>query len=290
MKQNLFQEAYDAIQESLSSLPKNIDFLFLKAQILEGQKKFEDALNLLNDLKPHEAELKKYNEIFEKVQQSRGNPTSRKIKIINILAEKTQDFFKIYQDWMVEFGSKFNKMEIKEFSTDYRGVMAKEDIKKEETIVFVPKKGMLTLTMAKQGPIGKKIVSSGISLIYPNNSTLSTYVLTEQANPTTIWKLMFKALPKSVSNFPVFFTEKEKQLLTGSHFLGRIFFLPVEQVNALRVDMEKDYNAICKVAPEFAQIAKLEDFMKARCLVNSRIFGTTIEGCEDDSIVPLAGI
>jgi hypothetical protein len=53
--------------------------------------------------------------------------------------------------------------------------------------------------------------------------------------------------------------------------------------------MEKDYKRICEAAPEFASFGKLEDFMRTRALVNSRIFGTKIDGVEDDSIVPLAG-
>jgi hypothetical protein len=54
--------------------------------------------------------------------------------------------------------------------------------------------------------------------------------------------------------------------------------------------MEKDYKRICAAAPEFASLASLEDFMRTRALVNSRIFGTKINGTEDDSIVPFAGI
>eukprot|EP00826_Nyctotherus_ovalis_P044564 TRINITY_DN4819_c0_g1_i1.p2 TRINITY_DN4819_c0_g1~~TRINITY_DN4819_c0_g1_i1.p2 ORF type:complete len:196 (-),score=52.04 TRINITY_DN4819_c0_g1_i1:424-1011(-) len=52
--------------------------------------------------------------------------------------------------------------------------------------------------------------------------------------------------------------------------------------------MEKDYNRICKAAPEFQNIASLKDFMITRALVNSRIFGIKIDGVEDDSIVPYA--
>jgi hypothetical protein len=54
--------------------------------------------------------------------------------------------------------------------------------------------------------------------------------------------------------------------------------------------MQKDYSRICKAAPEFEKIASVTDFMMTRCLVNSRIFGTKIDGIENDSIVPYAGI
>lgn len=52
--------------------------------------------------------------------------------------------------------------------------------------------------------------------------------------------------------------------------------------------MEKDYKKICSAAPEFAEIATLKEFMQTRALVNSRIFGTKIDGVDDDSIVPYA--
>ena len=139
---------------------------------------------------------------------------------------------------------------------------------------------MITLRLAKDAPIGKKIVSKNANLIYPNNSTLATFVLWEKANPATQWSLIFKAMPQSVSNFPLFYTEEEKKLLTGSHFLRTI--------EELRNDMQHDYKQICEVAPEFAKVATLEDFMKTRTLVNSRIFGTIVNGVDDDAIVPYA--
>jgi hypothetical protein len=183
---------------------------------------------------------------------------------------------------MVSLGSQFIKIELKYFYKDYRGIVATSNIGKGDVFVFVPKNGMITLSMAKQGRIGKKLVESGANLIYPNNSFLSTYVLTEINDPNSKWKLFIDALPKSVDNFPIFFSPKERQMLTGSGFL--------DQVQDLKDDMEKDYKKICQAAPEFKSFGKLEDFMKTRALVNSRIFGTKIDGQDDDSIVPLAGI
>lgn len=53
--------------------------------------------------------------------------------------------------------------------------------------------------------------------------------------------------------------------------------------------MKKDYDRICSSAPEFKHHT-LNDFMRIRCLVNSRIFGTVIDNDENDSIVPYAGL
>jgi hypothetical protein len=52
--------------------------------------------------------------------------------------------------------------------------------------------------------------------------------------------------------------------------------------------MKRDYEMICKAAPEFEEIARLEDFMRMRVLVNSRIFGLRIDDEPNDSIVPYA--
>ena len=124
-----------------------------------------------------------------------------------------------YTKWMKGKGAQFDKIGLKYFYADYRGIVAQENISKGEDIIYVPLAGMITLKMAKQGVVGKKLMDQSVSLIYPNNSFLSTYVLSELANPKTTWTWLFKALPKSVANFPIFFTNEERNLLTGSPFV-----------------------------------------------------------------------
>ncbi len=55
-------------------------------------------------------------------------------------------------------------------------------------------------------------------------------------------------------------------------------------------DLKKDYGKICEAAPEFAEIASLDDFMKMYSLVSSRVFGTTVNDEENESVVPYAGM
>eukprot|EP00826_Nyctotherus_ovalis_P044151 TRINITY_DN4751_c0_g2_i1.p3 TRINITY_DN4751_c0_g2~~TRINITY_DN4751_c0_g2_i1.p3 ORF type:complete len:192 (-),score=62.82 TRINITY_DN4751_c0_g2_i1:345-920(-) len=59
-------------------------------------------------------------------------------------------------------------------------------------------------------------------------------------------------------------------------------------ISDLLKDMKKDYDVICSVVSEFSRIASLNDFMRMRTLVNSRIFGIKIDGEENDSVVPFA--
>ena len=53
-------------------------------------------------------------------------------------------------------------------------------------------------------------------------------------------------------------------------------------------DINKDYEAICKVAPEFGRYSFWE-FCWARMNACSRIFGINIDGVKTDAFVPLAG-
>jgi len=57
--------------------------------------------------------------------------------------------------WMKDGGSEFSKLKMRYYAPDYRGVHASHDIKKNETILFVPKKQIITLEMAFESPIGQ---------------------------------------------------------------------------------------------------------------------------------------
>lgn len=124
-------------------------------------------------------------------------------------------------EWLKEGGSEFDKLKIRYYSDDYRGVHAARDIKKGETILYVPKHQIITLEMAISSPIGKKMYEKGLRqrLISPKHSFLSTFIMQERRKPDSMWLTYIDILPKSYSNFPIFFTDDEKTWLKGSPFL-----------------------------------------------------------------------
>lgn len=258
---------------------KSKEILFIRSRAFKYINKLEEALEDVKAclvLDPGDSSfLEEQAHLTKQMAEHGAHPKSEE-KIDD--SEKT--LYANYRKWMESLGSEFNKIELKYFYADYRGVVASEEIHKGDTLVYVPKGGMITLKMAREAKIGKILVDKKVSLIYPNNSVLSTFVITEMKNPHTKWKFFLESLPKSVSNFPIFFEEEEKNLLVGSPF--------APQIQELRDDMEKDYTRICTAVPEFKKMATLHDFMRTRALVNSRIFGTKIDGEENDSIVPLA--
>lgn len=81
--------------------------------------------------------------------------------------------------WLSEGGSKFEKLKIRYYGPEYRGVHAARDIKKGETILYVPKEQIITLEMAIASPIGSKMYEKGLRqrLISPKHSFLATYIM-----------------------------------------------------------------------------------------------------------------
>jgi histone-lysine N-methyltransferase SETD3 len=121
--------------------------------------------------------------------------------------------FETLLDWLKRGGSEFGKLKIRYYSADYRGVHAARDIKKGETILYVPKEQIITLEMAFASPVGSKMYEKGLRqrLISPKHTFLSTFVMQERRKPQSDWQYYIDILPKNYSNFPIFFTDEEKK-------------------------------------------------------------------------------
>lgn len=82
-----------------------------------------------------------------------------------------------------------------------------------------------------------------------------------------------------MDNFPILYTEEEKQYLKGSKFLS--------MTNARITQIKKDYEIICKEVPDFAQFS-LKEYAEAIILVASRAYNLNIGGVETIAMVPYA--
>ena len=173
----------------------------------------------------------------------------------------------------------YNKLKIRFYSDYNRGVCTRQKIHNKEQILIVPQSHLITLEMAKETPISKKIIEHGLDLLSPKHSFLSTFLLLERLKPVSFWKPYLDILPQSHPSLPIFFKEEELTWLEGSPFL--------QQVRDKIEDMKKDYEAIANVAPELKEFTFTE-FCWARMTASSRIFGMTIDGKKTDAFVPLA--
>jgi histone-lysine N-methyltransferase SETD3 len=215
---------------------------------------------------------------------------NRKLK--NILEAKKRQIlsninnFKSYPkyinflQYLYKNNSFFPKIEIQFYTDDYRGVVAKNKILKNEIIMAIPKECLITLEVALNTSYGKKISAFMYhELNSPKHCLLSSFLLFEQNNP--LYKYYFDLLPNDYSNFPIFYTEKELDYLKGSPFLNLI--------TNKKMDMRMDYNKLCEKIEGFKNFT-FEKFCQARVIVSSRVFGISINKAKTDALVPFADL
>lgn len=140
---------------------------------------------------------------------------------------------------------------------------------------------MITLKLAQDCSVNQKMIRSGEKLLSPKHTFFSVFLLQEFNDPISFWKPYLDFMPTDFTSFPIFYTNDEISFLKGSYFL--------ESLNQKITEMLIDYNTVLEIAPEF-DVHTVEQFKKARMLVNSRLFGVTLEGKDTDAMVPFADL
>lgn len=246
---------------------------FRKAVALRELGRLDEAISLIKGAPEKMRENEVVRELLKELEDEYA--------LDNVLPEDHPEILRYnkFIKWFLDGGARFNKVRLRFYSADYRGIHAKQKLKRKEVLIFIPKELIITLEMAKEAPVGDKIKRAKLTLLSPKHSFLSTYLLQEIHNPDSKWKPFLDMLPKSTNNFPIFFTEEEMEWLRGSPFQ--------EQVRGRIKDVARDYTTIVNAVPEFARHS-LKDFSHARMLISSRIFGITVDGAFTDALVPLA--
>ncbi|OMJ75492.1 hypothetical protein SteCoe_25341 [Stentor coeruleus] len=255
---------------------KNAKAYYRKACALQELGELESALSVLNqcrqlipDSKNIEEITNLKEEITKELEKGVYLPASHPER------KKFNDLIR----WLVDGGAIFPKIHIEFYSQDSRGVHCIRTINKKECILYIPPTHIITLELAQSSPIGQKMLANNLKLLSPKHCYLSTFIIQEKRKPDSFWAPYIKILPEYFRNFPIFFTEEEKECLIGTAF--------IDLVNEKIVDIKEDYNTICSVAPEFAEVS-FEEFCRVRMAVSSRIFGMEIEKKSTDGFVPLA--
>jgi histone-lysine N-methyltransferase SETD3 len=272
------------IKRAICYLAKGFYTLALKDALksIEIDKKFSKGYYIasLSYLEMYDVEKA---EKYAKDKNQRLNYLIEKTK--NDIKLKTQKFksYPIYLNFLRElykYDSFFPKLEIHFYSDEYRGVIAKSFIQKDEIIMTIPKECLISLETALNTEMGKEIGKfMHKELNSPKHCLLSAFLLENLKSEK--WKFYFDLLPKDFSNFPIFYTEKELEYLKGSPFLNQIY--------EKKVDMKSDYEKICYYIPSFKQYS-YQEFSEARMLISSRIFGISIGEYKTDVLAPFADL
>ena len=62
----------------------------------------------------------------------------------------SQDRFEIFEQWLLKNGTKFNKLELRDYGNEVRGCHATKDIVDDEIIIQVPLRCLITVEMGKE--------------------------------------------------------------------------------------------------------------------------------------------
>jgi len=182
-------------------------------------------------------------------------------------------------EWLRAGGARFPDIYLRYHSHEHRGVHARKDIPKNTTILYVPHSHIMTTELAKASEIGRRIQESGCSL-RSTHTWLACYLLQEKKNPNSFWKPYIDTLPQSYRNMPIYFTPEELAWLKGSFSLQKI----EERID----DLKREWENLSRYVPEFVKQHSYDEFVWARMVVITRVFGITVRGLNTDGLVPMA--
>ena len=190
------------------------------------------------------------------------------------------DKFDVFEQWLRDNGSKFPKLVLQDYGNEVRGCHASDPIMKNDVLVEIPLKCLITVEMGKETPLGKAILASNIDLDAPKHIFLMMFILTDRLKEDSFFKPYYDILPVTLNNMPIFWTEKQLALLKGSYM--------IEQIKERRETIEQDFHSICSIAPELTKVCDLDTFKWARMAVCSRNFGIVVNGVRTAALVPYA--
>lgn len=106
------------------------------------------------------------------------------------------------------------------------------------------------------------------------------FIVAEKKNPDSKYKNFLDTLPVSYETFPEMYTEEEMEWIKGS---------PLYRETVARKNYHKEsYKQICELCPELKDIGSENDFLSARILVKSRVFGIEVDIKDTIALVPVA--
>jgi hypothetical protein len=138
---------------------------------------------------------------------------------------------------------------------------------------------IITYDSIKDTPIVKKISNLSKKFPYPQLYCISVFLLLEKRNPDSKWKHYINVFPRGFNYFPLFYTDEEFKELEGSPIIDKIKNTNVEQKN--------NFDSMLKVAPELSKFT-FQEFKEMMMLVQSRLFGVTLNGKDRECMAPLA--
>ena len=185
----------------------------------------------------------------------------------------------LFEAWLHSNGAIYSKLFIRQQSVYSREVHAMKLINKDEVLLSVPLGLIITSKMGQDTPFGSLIKKSVVRLSWDYLTYITTFMMTQQHDPSSTWKPYMDVYPKRAESFPVFYTEDEKKLLQGSPMTDHI-------VTEL-AEMKTEYDRIVSAVPGF-KVFSFDDYARNKMIVTSRIFMVSTVSEKERIMVPFA--
>ena len=243
----------------------------MKADVLWEMGQINEAIELLESNNKDGSFSEKVVKIKKMCKEEYGLPNE------HADIKKIERFMK----WMREGGAKFKNVRMRYYGPDYRGVHACGEIGANEVFLNVPKNLIITPQSGRLTEIGAKILASKVKVNWDYLVYITIFLMVEMHNPESAWKPYLDVYPRLANNFPMFYNEYEKSLLKGTPM--------VEHMASEISQIKEEYERMIAAVPEFKQFS-LEEYMRNKVLVISRIFYVKMHNVTERIMVPLAGI
>lgn len=272
---NEFYLSNEDIKKGITLHPDNIQLYNLSALNYIAMFNIDKAKEVISNYEAKNGKKESFADISKQIEDKEKEIES------NIKKYKSYPKFLRFIRYLYDKGAYVNKIDIVLTDETNRSVITTGQILKKENILRIPYEALITLELAQESEIGKNITSTvKKQLKSPNHCVFTTYLLSEmEKGESSKWKFYLDMLPESYDNFPVFYKEKEEQLLKGTSFL--------QIVNSKKKEIYQDYVTLCGVINNFQRFS-YDNFCKVRMIVSSRIFGVKIKNLKTEVFAPYA--
>ena len=272
---NEFYLSNEDIKKGITLHPDNIQLYNLSALNYIAMFNIDKAKEVISNYEAKNGKKESFADISKQIEDKEKEIES------NIKKYKSYPKFLRFIRYLYDKGAYVNKIDIVLTDETNRSVITTGQILKKENIFRIPYEALITLELAQESEIGKNITSTvKKQLKSPNHCVFTTYLLSEmEKGESSKWKFYLDMLPESYDNFPVFYKEKEEQLLKGTSFL--------QIVNSKKKEIYQDYVTLCGVINNFQRFS-YDNFCKVRMIVSSRIFGVKIKNLKTEVFAPYA--
>ena len=272
---NEFYLSNEDTKKGITLQPENIQLYNLSALNYIAMYNIDKAKEVISNYEAKNGKKESFGDISKQIENKEKEIES------NIKKYKSYKKFLRFIRYLYDKGAYVNKIDIVLTDETNRSVITTGQILKKENILRIPYEALITLETAQESEIGKNITSTvKKQLKSPNHCVFTTYLLSEmEKGESSKWKFYFDMLPESYDNFPVFYKEKEEQLLKGTSFL--------QILHSKKKEIYQDYVTLCGVINNFQRFS-YDNFCKVRMIVSSRIFGVKIRNLKTEVFAPYA--